>query len=341
MPIVQPAFVVARVGQDVSETVTVPGNTAGFNPVAVLRDQLGPYGTVIATKTLGNGIVNNASGNDNVNSTIVITWAAADLAGLAPGPYVWSLFNDAAGDVFDLVDWSTFLLTPADDSEYPQLTNLSELLAHLGDSETVSDADAKARLQLIASAERAVRDLCGRQFNYATYTDYPDTDWRRLAMVNEYPVNPADIDVRFDRSRLFDVTTKLTYGTDFTLDHMDSMTGWSKSGILVRLTGTWPGDWDRTVPNIEPRPVPAKGMLKVVYAAGFPLIPHDLKLAVWEIVADRLSARRKGVPLQSESGMNYSYSRAAWADEAAKVLAVQNIIPNYRRGDVYVGGGGV
>lgn len=332
MAIVQPAFVLAEAGESLDVVLTVPGDTTGWSITADLRTSA-KSAAALVTKTVGSGITNTPGASE---STLTISFSAANLT-LTPGAYVWAVRRTDAGAEFPITDESAFFITAADGSAYPELTNLSEYLAFQSLSETVTDADAKALVQLLAAAETAVRNLCGRQFNYGTYTEYPAVMWTRTAMLRETPVYSTAIDVRYDHSRTFGSETALTYATDFDLDIAPS--GLSENGILYLRGDFWRGHFERPIGLLSSRRVPSVGVLKVVYSGGFQTIPHPVKLAVWETVAQRLHVRaRGGAPLQSESGLNYSYSLGGdWEAEAQQLGSVRQVISQYRHGDLWVG----
>jgi len=345
MAIVAPVFTTARVGQDVSEVITVPTDTTDWHVTATLRSGA----AVVATKTIGTGITNTSGAS---SSTLTIAWAAADLTGLAPGAYTWDLTRTDVGNVYPIVDASTFLLSPANDADYNGLTNLSELLVHLKASATVSDADAQFYLQLILASERTIRDLCGREFTYGTYTQYLDAPLRNNLWVRETPINSI-VSIAFDGAGGYGQIAN-TFGPETLLDpttdyffRKDRSDGLGHSGeIFTTRQGGW-GWWGYGAirgwginffpGQLATKPISIPGAFRVIYRAGYPIIPGPIKTAVHEVVADRMRAARRGVGVQSESGMNYSYSLGDWTHEAQKLLSVQQVINTYRRGDAYVG----
>ncbi len=328
MSIAQPHFVVAQLGTDLTDTITIAGNTTDWEALYELKTAIG--GVTITTKTIGAGIVNTPGSS---LSTMVTTILAADIEDLAPGNYSHRLSRINAGGLFPIFDWSGFLLTS--DDAYPQLTNLSEYLAHLGFPQSAGNTDAMAYLQLLAAAESIMRNKCGRQFNYATWTEYPDVDFGRTVLLRETPVNPEGLIVNYDYERQFSPTTELTYGVDYILTDLDE-NGWSRTGFIERIGGLWAGTFKRDYAMMAATPVTGRGILKVEYAGGYPIIPNDLKLAVWQIVAERRQARTRGAGFQSQSGMNYSYTLADLETEAMKLGSVQDAIATYRRGDSYL-----
>lgn len=326
----QPAFVVAEANQDVSVTLTVATDTTGWAMTATLRANLGT--TALATKTVGSGITNTPGAS---SSTVVVTFSASDL-GQTPGAYVWQMERTDSGFVYPIVDPSTFLITAGDSNNTPQLTNLSEYLAFAGLSETVSDADAKYLLMAIAAAETSVRDWCGRKFNYAQYTEYPVASWNDKIMLRETPAVTTSMTIYVDFGRTFTSSAALTVASEYFLD-IDHHDGTSHNGIVYRVGGIWDGYAKRPPGWLSSVRYPRRGPIKAVYYGGYTLVPTDLKLAIFQVVQQRLAARGFGTSLQSESGMNYSYSKGPYDDEARMLGSVQQVIARYRRGDTYIG----
>lgn len=330
MAFCQPAYVVAEANQDMTVTITVATDTTGWTMTATLRANLGS--TALATKTVGSGITNTPGAS---SSTVVVTFTAANLA-LAPGAYVWQLERTDSGFVYPVIDPSTFRITAGDGDSYPQLTNLSDYLAFAEESETVTDAVAKALLSYLSAAETDMRGWCGRQFSYAQYTEYPVCTWLDRTMLTETPVATTSMDIRFDFNRSFGTDTQLTVDTDYHLD-FDKADGKSHNGILYRVARIWQGQSYRPPGQLSYQKRPMRGYIKAVYYGGYTLTPDDLKVAIFQIVQQRLAARGLGVSLMSESGMNYSYSRGPYDDEAKMMLSVQQVIGKYKRGDTLIG----
>lgn len=325
MPFAQPAYVVAEAGQDISVTVSVAADTTGWTMTAKLRANLGS--TVLAT-----GTIVNTPGS---TSTVVVTFAAADLS-LDPGAYVWQLERTNAGFAYPIIDPSTFRIVAASADSAPQLTNLSDYLAWAEYSESVTDAQAKSLLSFISAAETSVRAWCNRQFSYAQYTEYPVGSWTEKTMLLETPVYTTSMDIRVDYTRTWGTDTALTAGTDYFLD-LNASDVISTNGILVRIGRVWEGYNYRPTRQLTYQKKPGRGMIKAVYFGGYTLTPDDLKLAIFQIVQQRLAARGLGVALQSESGMNYSYSRGPYDDEARQLMSVQQVVSRYQRGEALIG----
>jgi hypothetical protein len=349
MAIFQPAFVLQRVGADFTVTATVTGDVSAFALRAQFRDQVGSDGTTWATKTTGGGgIVATYSAP---STSVVVTLNAADMANVidAPGAYIWRLECTDSGVGFDLIDWSTIWLTPDDDSDAPQLVNMSQVvaLARGALTETVSDTDAKYYTMLIAAAESVFRRLCGRNFSYGTYTEYLDAPVRGNLFTREAPIHQID-SIRYDGTggfgqlaNTFDASTALDSTTDyyFRKDRPDGL-GWAGEIFTTRPHGwAWWGAGGRRVQpagmlGLTRRPV--YGAFKVVYRAGFKIVPADIIFAVTQLVTTMSQRTSRGTPFQSESGMSYSYSLASAEDAAARLDSVQAVVAGYKRGDSYV-----
>jgi hypothetical protein len=347
MAIFQPAFVLQRVGADWTLTATVTGDVSGYALRATFRDQIGASGTAWATKTTGGGgIVATYSAP---STSVVITLDDTETDSLTPGAYVWQLERTDAGGEFALIDWSTVLLTPGADSETPQLMNLSQVIAMSRGvlTETVSDTDAKYYLMLIAAAEATFRRLCGRTLSYGSYVEWMDAPAKGNLFARETPVHSVT-EIRYDPAGgagqlddTFGAATVLVSGTDYFM-RKDRPDGLNYSGEIftTRPQGwAWWGAGGRIVQQaglLGLQRMPNVGAFKVTYLGGYKLVPADVIFAVTMMVTAMTQRTAKGIPKQSESGMNYSYTLASMADEAMRLDSVQAIIAGYRRGDMNV-----
>lgn len=347
MAIVAPALVTFTVGQDGTITVTVPADTTGWAMRADFKTA--NNGTILATKTIGAGIQNTPG----ASSTVVITLNAADTAAYFSGGYVWQLWRTDAGFDYPITDSSTFRLFGGTDTANPTFTNLSELCAHLGMSLPLPDAMAQKLLQLLAAAEAFVHRYCGRRkFFYGTYTEWRDAPLVGSIWLTETPVWSIT-SINFDGAggfgqtpNTFGTDTLLTYGEGYIL-RIDDADQKSYCGEVLSMNRGWQwwpaggllgaGRSNRTpagLLNYKPQPIP--GAFKVIYLGGYTLIPDDLRLAIWQIVADRRFAADAGVVFQSESMEGYSYSLGAPDAEIAKIGSVSSILAGYRHGETWV-----
>ncbi len=345
MAIAAPVMVVVDAGQDATVTVTIPTDTTSWTMTASLRAAMGS--AALATKTVGSGIVNTPGG---LSSTAVITFSAADTATLQPGGYVWDLERTNAAADYQIIDTSSFRIRGVISGTYPSYTNLSELLAHIGQSSAPNDADVKFYLQLMSAAEQLLSDYIGRQLFYGSYTEWRDAPLRGNIFLRETPIWSMT-SVNYDGAggfgeipNTFGSDTLLTSGADYYYrkDHTGDK-GYIGELFVTRGNQTfwgWGGygNWfgrGYTPGLLSSRPTTIPGAFKIVYLGGYAVIPDDIKLAVWEIAMDRANARARGVGLQSESGMNYSYSLAPYADELSKLGSVASVIAKYKHGETY------
>lgn len=348
---VNSSYVLAERGQDVTNTVTltVPQSIGGWTVEANLRANAG--GTVLATGTVT--ATNTATGVWSV------AWAADDLD--LEGAYVWDMTRTDAGFITPIVDPSCFFIRQNGPQGGPSLTNLSEYLAFLGMNGTLTDAFIRQTLQLIAAAERAITNACGKVFTYDPaiveyYDSWPDGG----IVLRRQPVWEVS-EVKFDYNGgygqipdTFGADTIVTPGLySIALDSYRGDAG-SYSGLLrwnnnnqntTTNINTWGWGADgsfgssyyRPWGNLAKNPIRLPGCLKVTYAAGYQIVPEDLKLAVFELVRDRLKAVANGGTFTSESGEGYSYSLGPYTDEEKKLGSVQMVVNNYRSGDMLLG----
>jgi hypothetical protein len=347
MAIFQPAFVLQRVGADWTLTATVTGDVSAYALRAIFRDQIGPDGTAWATKTTGGGgIVATYSAP---STSVVITLDDTETDSLAPGPYVWQLERTDAGAEFALIDWSTVYLTPGADSATPPLANLSQVIAGSNGTltETVTDTQAKFYLPIIDAATAAFRALTGRLFSYGTYVEFLDAPANGNLYVRETPVHSI-ASIKFDATGGFGQLTD-TFGAatalDSTTDYFFRKDRPDGLGYTGEIFTTRPGGWSwwgaggRAVQpagllGLHRQSIP--GAFRVQYLGGYKLVPADV---VWCIVTmvNQFAARGpRGMPFQSESGQQYSYTLGAMQDEAMRLDSVQAVIQRYKRGDSYV-----
>jgi hypothetical protein len=331
MAIINPQLIVAEYGQDLKIAVSIGVDVTGWTLSATLRAYNG--GTALATVTPT--VVTAATG------AITVTFTASQLT-QTPGYYVWEIQRTNAGYVYPVIDPSGFLIRPSSGGAFPTLTNLSELYSYIQETST-TDADAKMYLGLLTAAETAVRRICGRQFTYATYTEYLDGNGLQAVALRETPVTSIT-SVNLDTSGFygqgasaFGSTTLLTSGTDYAL-RMDGRTGLSDSGLLYRLTRVWPATMNYISYNLQPRITPVQGpclgCLKIVYLGGFSLVPEDLKQAIFQIVQDRKGAIAQGEKFSGEGFEGYSYSLGTPDNELMKIGSVGRTLMSYRRNPV-------
>lgn len=220
--------------------------------------------------------------------------------------------------------------------------------------------------QFLEAAEVAIKRYCHRDFEQVDYpgaalggpgdSGYYDGTGTQELLLRQTPVHGGTVVVHQDAggyygagANAFPATTLLTEGTDYVLKRDGDGANQSASGILLRLGGAstagigtgepWPPyTWNRAgslagrSPALWPRGI---GNLRIHYRAGFPpdSIPADLLEAVHQLAAWMMrSGHLGGVPLQSESLGNYSYSVAQNALQSIPELGTsRQLLSRFRR----------
>jgi hypothetical protein len=164
------------------------------------------------------------------------------------------------------------------------------------------------RLRLLLASNGAVKAYCGRNFELATYTEYPEVGPGGVVLLKEWPVTQItgtdadaaelgvwrDISAHFGTAAgAFAASTKLVSGTDFCLDPDDG-------GRLYLLPGCgWYGVGYGVGYGGHHRS--RRGSLRVRYVAGY--APDDLPAdLVAEVVAEAAARWAAGVTLASGGG---------------------------------------
>lgn len=216
------------------------------------------------------------------------------------------------------------------------LTTVSAVKTHLGiaASETTHDVFLT---QLLHAVEAAFLNLIDRRLESATYTQYLSGRGSPVLLLPEYPVISItsvheDIGGAYGQaSEAFAAATLLVAGTDYALVK-DGHDGEAETGRLVRLNAVWQGRYVRPAGCLAARPVPSLGTIKVVYVAGYAIVPADVPLALWQVCAQLMARRSTGHPMTSERFEEYSYqaslndAMAAW-----QVGGPSQVVARYRR----------
>jgi hypothetical protein len=222
------------------------------------------------------------------------------------------------------------------------LTDLATVKAFLGIAADVTDHDAQLG-QLISGADQAIKRWCRRDLEQATYTEYYSGLGERDLVLRQWPVTSVS-DVRLDQAGFFGTragsfpeSSALTLGTHYVLVFDEGST--SNRGLLRRVGGIssgfggfWPIEYYRGSLAARRMPVwpQGDGNIKVTYTAGYATVPADLTLAANELVAWlRMTSKRGGMPLQSESLADYSYTLAALQGRP-ELGSVRQLLAPYR-----------
>ncbi len=351
MAIVNPELVLIDAGQDCTVTVSVTSATdiSAWLVTAILRAANGS--TALATKTLGSGITSSYAGT---TQTWVITFSATD-TNQEPGAYVWDMRRQDSGAVYQIIEPSGFIIRNNAVANYPELTNLSEWMAHSFNSTQPTEALAKQLTQILYAAESRVRRYCNRLFTKNTYTEYPVLNWAQPIFLTETPVQSItslylDWGASAGQSaNPFPADTLLDPTTDYFLDRDRNLDNYSDTGFIYRSGGTgigfWggggPGGWAagyaRYPGKLSYSRVPVKGAVKCTYVGGYTTIPYDLKMIVWNTATIMRQFAPSGRLMNNWSGEGLSIGYMQMENLIKNYWSNQSIIDSYRRGDSRIG----
>lgn len=201
---------------------------------------------------------------------------------------------------------------------------------------SASNTAQDARLQIyLDQSSRAFCQEVGRDIVQTTYPSAPEFgvgdsgyysgNGTRYLRLRQYPAIATSIAVYVDNSGRFGAnpdgafaaSTLLVYGTDYVLQFDGCLPGTStlcsSRGILERVGGYWSNRSAYVPGQISGQSIDGMGNIKVAYTAGFPTVPHDVRLAICSIAAYVRRNADKGGAITSESLGGYSYSLASAA----------------------------
>jgi hypothetical protein len=346
------SYIVADRGQDLTNTVTLATaqSIVGWDVSANLYSYAG--GPILATGTVT--ATNTATG------VWSIAWSGEDLD--LQGLYCWDFWRTDTGSQAPIVDVSGFQIRQSGELGGPTLTNFSEYMAFLGMTGTITDTFLRQTLQLLGAAESALTNAIGRKLTYdpdiVEYFDSWPDGGIQLRRQPVWCINEVKVDQNGGYGQIPDtfgedtIVEEGNYSIDLNSFRND---GASYSGILrfnnynqqSTLPQTLPWGWasdgsfgsayNRSWATLTKIPMRLPGCIQVTYAAGYQLVPEDVKLAVFTIVRDRLNIVSRGASFVSESGEGYSYSLGPYTDEEKKLGSVQMVVNNYRSAEMLLG----
>lgn len=206
--------------------------------------------------------------------------------------------TDVAGDPIQKTDEYSFLVVKLG------LTTLSRLKLALGKTVTDSSED-DTLLTLLDAAEAAVARYLNRNLLQATYTEYFDGMGRQTLVLSHRPVVSVTgvwvdpVGYYGQSAGGFGTATLLTQGQDYAL--MAPGTNEKNPGTLRMLSALWDGTGLSNWPQ-------GQGNIKVTYVAGYTQVPADVSQAVAMLVGQMLAQSANGLPLQSSTLGEYSYT---------------------------------
>lgn len=227
--------------------------------------------------------------------------------------------TDAAGDPIQKTDEYPFLVVKLG------LTTLSRLKLALGKDVTDTSEDDRL-LTLLDAAEATVARYLNRNLLRDTYTEYFNGTGRPSLVLSHRPVISVTgvyvdpVGYYGQSAGGFAASTMLTQGQDYALVNPNANE--RNPGILTMLSALWDGTGLSNWPQ-------GQGNVKVVYVAGYTQVPADVSQAVAMIVGQMLAQSDRGLPLQSETLGEYSYSLLTGAP-GQLMAGARQLLNNYR-----------
>lgn len=180
---------------------------------------------------------------------------------------------------------------------------------------TSTDATRDASLNLmVAEASDAVVRYLRQNIESQEYTAYLDALPSTELLLPQLPVQASGLQIWVNWSAngdpsLFTSDDLLTNYTDYMLDTAPDDASVSHTGI-VRLTGGawWGVRGQRNGYVLASKIVPVRKAVKVVYTAGYTVVPASITMVVNLITAKLFTMRKLGQPLNSENLNGYGYS---------------------------------
>lgn len=218
-------------------------------------------------------------------------------------------------------------------------TDLNELKAAL-EIPAGNQREHKKLLLLLGWATEWLAEALGRvdSFELKERTEFYSGTGTMLLSLKARPVYASPtVQVWEDKdgawgatSGAFASTTALTYGTDFAL-RLDNGSTLSRSGLLVRLGGTWEKRWYRRTGELSAHLGPSRGSIKVTYSGGYTAdtLPGPLRQAAVFLIAKMRHVLPLGVELTSES---YEERSISWSPDQKQYLMglVRPLVEPYR-----------
>lgn len=216
--------------------------------------------------------------------------------------------------------------------------------------------DAKLAI-LVNAADAAIKHDTGCDIEAGTYgvsgsavtnglgdSGYYSGDNTNMLLLRQRPVRSITSIYVDDTGRFgdnpdgaFASSTLLTAGTDYVLMWDGTLPGsttrCSKSAIVKRLNGLWPGAWRYTRGSIHPQLTNQHGNIYVTYTAGYTTVPADLAHACILVTAFmRRTAVYAGLNPMSEHYEDYGYTlmSASASSAISQIGEVRQILNRYK-----------
>lgn len=204
--------------------------------------------------------------------------------------------------------------------------------------------------QVIPTVEALIEKFCDRVFEQTTYTDYYCGNNQKVLVLNEYPVlQTSDVSlVAIDPGGYWGIPAG-AFASDTVLDNgsvsgtpdysvvLDGNNGVPGTARLYKVNAVWPGVWQSRIGYLTASMKQAAGNIKVTYMAGYAasggltVVPQDLLLAEWQLIAQIRLARARGLMPASEGLSEYNYSLQQMIHNYLQIGSVNQILSRYRR----------
>ncbi len=189
---------------------------------------------------------------------------------------------------------------------------------------TVTGAALTSVTAICLEVEDAIQQLCSPWlFEPVTLTDKildaPLDDFLTLPVLPVRGITTLYVNLGANGDPVaFTSNNLLTPYQQYILDIDDVVNNWSKSGIVYSRAGSWwggpsPWGWERSWPinRLASTLTPARGAVKITFAAGMLAVPEAIQLAANLAVSMIYNRRVLGMPVNSESWNGDSYSLAS------------------------------
>lgn len=221
--------------------------------------------------------------------------------------------------------------------------SLSGFKDFVGVTSTTLDAAFTAYLTLGTSF---IDTFTGRTLAQAPYAEYHSGHGKPVLLLKNRPVAPSGLAVYVDANgysgqgtNAFAAETLQTAGSNYYLSIDDSVSGDSRSGALVWIsgvTGPFSGGFPLTPPGVlTPGVIPAgwpvgQGNIKVTYTGGYATIPNDIVQANY-LYAQSLNAMRLSMGFQLTGGTigPYTFRNEQLKVEREMAVTFRTILSKY------------
>lgn len=213
------------------------------------------------------------------------------------------------------------------------LTTLASIKAQAGIPISDNSRDTQFRV-LIEGVSSVVQQRLHRDLELKEYLEYYSGNGSPFLLLHQYPV--ANISsVRLDETGTFDEAPQdhassqvLVEGIDYAL--MPGSKGPGSSGLLRRISSTWPNRPSRAHGVLANLPGVPLGNIQVQYTAGFEVIPAAISMAVNSLILRLAAQAHLGGGVQSMSYEDAAVSFVNSTDVVNVVGSIESTLASFR-----------